>query len=218
MKDMEFIELDETPIIAVLVIDEVEDAVPVAESLVAGGVKAIELTLRTPAALKCIEAISKNVGDIKVGAGTVIFKEQVREVRDAGAEFAVSPGLNPDIVRTAKEIGLPFAPGIATPSDIETALHLGCITLKFFPAEPSGGMAYLKSMSAPYNYLNISYVPLGGIGPGNMQEYLVNSFVPAIGGSWLAKRDVIAAKEWKTIERNAAEAMRLAVEAKGGKE
>lgn len=195
--------IKKTGVIAVLVIDNEEDAVPLAKALLAGGVDIMELTLRTDAALGALKRVKSEVPEMMCGAGTVLTPEQVNQVKDAGAAFAVSPGFNPRVVSHAKEIGLPFAPGISTPSDIEGAVELGCRLLKFFPAESMGGLKHLKSMSAPYNYLGLQFIPLGGLNQENMVSYLDSPDVIGIGGSWLAKRDVIKAKDWKTITDNA---------------
>ena len=190
-------------VIAVLVIDNEEDAVPLAMALLAGGINIMELTLRTPAALGAIKLVKENCPDMMCGAGTVLTVEQVEQVAEAGADFAVAPGMNPKIVAKAKSIGLPFAPGISTPSDIEAAIELGCRLLKFFPAESAGGLKHLKNISAPYNFLNIQFIPLGGLNIDNMATYLDSPSVIAIGGSWIAKREVIKANNWELITANA---------------
>ncbi len=196
-------------VVAVLVIDEVKHAVPVARALMAGGVDVMELTLRTPAALGALRTIRAEVPEMLAGIGTILTPAQVREVAEAHAEFGVSPGLNRRVVEAAQDAGLPFAPGIVTPSDLETALELGCREVKFFPAEPSGGMKYLKSMAAPYAHLGVRFIPLGGLTAENMAGYLSNSIVPAIGGSWLATRQAIQAEDWEGIAKNATEARRI---------
>jgi 2-dehydro-3-deoxyphosphogluconate aldolase / (4S)-4-hydroxy-2-oxoglutarate aldolase len=198
--------LEATGVLAVLVIDDAADAVPVAEALLAGGVNAMELTLRTDAAVAALKAIRKSVPDMLVGIGTILMPEQVREVVAEGAAFGVSPGINPKVVEAAIESGLPFAPGIATPSEVEMALSFGCRRLKFFPAESLGGLGYLRAMSPPYHHLGVKYVPLGGVGPKNLAEYIADPLVAAVGGSWFAPRDKIAAKDWRSIEQNAREA------------
>ncbi len=200
-----FEKLESTGVLAVLVIDDAADAVPVAEALLAGGVNAMELTLRTDAAIGALKAIRKSVPNMLVGIGTILSPDQVREVVAEGAAFGVSPGINPKVVEAAAEHGLPFAPGIATPSEVELALSFGCRRLKFFPAEALGGLGYLRAMSPPYNHLGVKYVPLGGVGPKNLAEYIADPLIAAVGGSWLAPRDKIAAKDWKAIEQNARE-------------
>jgi len=194
-------------LIAVLVIDELESAIPVAESLLKGGVRAMELTLRTPVALEAAAAITDAFPEMMVGIGTVIFPKQVDDAVLAGAAFGVSPGVNPAVIRRAADAGLPFGPGIMTPSDIDMAIQEGCRLLKFFPAESSGGLAHLNNIAAPYAHLGLKFIPLGGIGSGNLMSYLNHDLIAAVGGSWLAPRDVIRTKDWVTIEANARDAM-----------
>jgi 2-dehydro-3-deoxyphosphogluconate aldolase / (4S)-4-hydroxy-2-oxoglutarate aldolase len=210
-----FDKLQATGVLAVLVIDKVADAVPLAESLLAGGVNAMELTLRTDAAIAALRAIRKAQPEMLVGIGTILRPEQVVEVAGEGAAFGVSPGLNPRVVEAAVKLGLPFAPGIATPSDVEAALEFGCRRLKFFPAEALGGLPYLRAMSPPYNHLGVKYVPLGGVGPKNLAEYITDPLIAAVGGSWLAPRDKIVAQDWKAIEANAREARTIIDAARG---
>ena len=193
-------------VIAVLVIDEADHAVSLAKALLDGGVSAMELTLRTDAALDALKSVRDRVPEMLAGVGTILTTDQVQCAFDAGAAFGVAPGLNANVVRSAQKIGLPFAPGIVTPSDIESAVELGCRELKFFPAEPSGGMKYLSSISAPYQHLGLQYVPLGGINATNMTEYLAKQNVPAVGGSWIASRELIAARDWTAITANATHA------------
>jgi len=201
--------IDSTGIIAVLIIDEVKHAVPLANALLAGGVDTIELTLRTQAALMAADAIKKQVPEITLGFGTVLTVDQVKAVVDFGADFAVSPGCNPKIIGEAFKQGLSFAPGIMTPTDIEIAVQEGCRILKFFPASSSGGMKHLESMSAPYNYLNLKFIPLGGCNMENASNYLKSDIISAIGGTWLAKRNLIQSEDWETISNNAKEIRNL---------
>lgn len=190
-------------IAAVLVIDELDAAVPVAQALMDGGVTAIELTLRTSQGLDAITAIKREMPEMVVIAGTVLTPEQVCRSQDAGADMAVAPGLNPSVVEKANELGMLFMPGICTPSDIEKAVEMGCRRLKFFPAEPSGGVKYLKSATAPYNHLNLHYMPLGGLSESNFMSYFSLPSVFAIGGSWIATPDLIGRRDWKEIQRRA---------------
>ncbi|HET6247613.1 MAG TPA: bifunctional 4-hydroxy-2-oxoglutarate aldolase/2-dehydro-3-deoxy-phosphogluconate aldolase [Tepidisphaeraceae bacterium] len=199
--------LKRTRMIAVLIVDEVQDAIPVAQALLAGGIEAMELTLRTAGAVDAIRRIKGEVPGMIVGAGTVLTPEQVLAVADARADFAVAPGTNARVVRAARERGLPFAPGIATPSDIEQALELGCRLLKFFPAEPMGGLGYLKSIAAPYAHLGVKYIPLGSVDMNCAAAYLNDPMVQAVGGSWIAPRDLIVKREWGAIEQNARKAV-----------
>ncbi len=201
--------IEEAGIVAVLVIDDAKDAVPVARALLAGGVSAIELTLRTPAALDALRAIKSEVPELVVGVGTILTVEQVKQVAEAGAAFGVAPGINPRVLAAARETGLSFAPGIVTPSDIEQAIEHGCKLMKFFPAEPSGGLAYLKAIAAPYAHLGLRFVPLGGLNAKNMASYLADSAVTALGGSWLAPRELIKARDWEKITSLSTEAVEI---------
>jgi 2-dehydro-3-deoxyphosphogluconate aldolase/(4S)-4-hydroxy-2-oxoglutarate aldolase len=197
--------IDEAGIIAVLVIDELKHAVPLAKALLEGGVDTIELTLRTPVALEAAKAIKKEVPQISLGFGTVLTTDQVKAVVDAGADFAVAPGCNPKIIAEAIKQGLSFAPGIMTPTDIEMAIEEGCRVLKYFPAESSGGMNHLTNMVAPYQYLNPKFIPLGGCNLENASSYLESPLITAIGGSWVAKRPLIQSENWAEITKNATE-------------
>ena len=208
MNELEvFSRLNAACVVAVLVIDRAEDAVPVAEALLAGGVTAMELTLRTPAALDALREVKRSVPQMLVGIGTVLRPDQVAQVIDAGGEFGVAPGMNPRVVEAALTAGLPFAPGICTPSDIEHALEFDRRLLKFFPAEPSGGLTYLRSIAAPYAHLGLKFMPLGGLTVANMADYLREPSVGGIGGSWLAPREVIRARDWPRITTAAREAI-----------
>ena len=201
--------IEDTRVIAVLVIDEKKHAVPLVKSLLEGGVNAIELTLRTPAALDAARIIKNEVPEIMLGFGTVLTVDQVKAVADLGADFAVAPGCNPKVIAEAYRQGVPFAPGIMTASDIEIAVESGCRLLKFFPAEPTGGMDYLKNVSAPYQYLGLKFIPLGGLNISNAGSYLESTQVAAIGGSWLAKRPQILNEDWESITKNAREIRNL---------
>ncbi|MBH53040.1 MAG: keto-deoxy-phosphogluconate aldolase [Opitutaceae bacterium] len=197
-------------VVAVLVIDKAEHAVPVAQALIRGGLATMELTLRTPAALPALKAIREGVPEMLAGIGTILTTEQVDQVVEAGAAFGVAPGMNPIIIKHAQDRGLPFGPGIMTPSDIETAIELGCRTIKYFPAETSGGIKHLTGIAAPYIHLGLDFIPLGGLNANNMTDYLRSPLISAIGGSWIAKQDVINAEDWDTIEKNAREAREIA--------
>lgn len=190
-------------VVAVLVIEQASDAVPVARALVDGGVDIMELTLRTDAALDALRAVSAEVPEMLAGVGTILTPAQVIEVTDAGAAFGVAPGVNPRVLQAASDAGLPFAPGIMTPTDIEVALEYGCQVLKFFPAGSAGGLAHLNNIAAPYQHLGLRYIPLGGINQGNLNTYLSSELIAAVGGSWIANRDLIAARNWDQITANA---------------
>jgi 2-dehydro-3-deoxyphosphogluconate aldolase/(4S)-4-hydroxy-2-oxoglutarate aldolase len=204
-------------IIAVLEIERETDAVPVAKALIEGGVTAIELALRTPAAEPSIALIAAELPEMMLGIGTIIENGQAERVKkQKGVAFGVSPGINPAIVKEAVSLGLPFAPGIATPSELETALSLGCRTVKYFPAEGMGGIAFLKSMDAPYKHLGIRYIPLGGISQDNLKDYASFKQILAVGGSWIANRELIKEGNWKEITRRAKSAKETWDAVRGG--
>lgn len=198
-------QVTKTGVVAGFAVEKVEHAVPLAEALLAGGINVIELMLRTPASMDGVREICAKVPNMIVGVGTILTPETVVEVKEAGAAFGVSPGMNPRVVQKAQEIGLPFAPGIATPSDVEAAVELGCRFLKFFPAAPMGGVAYLRAMSAPYKHLGLQYFPLGGVNAGNMREYLSEPNIPVVGGSWIVKQDLVDQEDWAALTARAAE-------------
>jgi len=195
--------LAESKLLAVLVLDDLDSAVPVASALLAGGVNAMELTLRTPVALEAARLIREQVPDMIVGIGTILTTDQVDDAIAVGAAFGVSPGINPEVMRHAARVGLPFGPGIMTPTDIDLAIREGARLLKFFPAGSSGGLAHLKNIAAPFAHLGVQFIPLGGVTLDNMTDYLKSDLIAAVGGSWLAPREVIARKDWETIEENA---------------
>lgn len=197
--------LDAARVVAGFSIDEVEDAVPLARALLAGGISVVELTLRTEAGIEATRAIAADVPDMLLGVGTILTPEQAEAVHEAGADFGVSPGLNRLVIEAAQQVGLPFAPGVATPSEVEAAIECGCRFVKFFPAEASGGLAYLRSMAAPYAHLGMKYFPLGGLNADNMAAYLAEPNIPAIGGSWIVKKDLVQKKAWDEITARAAE-------------
>ena len=202
-------------VIAVLTVDDPVDAVPLAQALKTGGISAIELTLRTTHALEAIKRIRAELPDVLIGAGTVLNVNQLKEVQAAGALFAVAPGCNPSTLRAAQDLGLPFAPGVATPSDVEVALEHGCRLLKFFPAGTSGGLPHLTAMGAPFAHLGVKYIPLGGIVLEQLGDYLKSPHVAAVGGSWLAKPDVIKRKDWAEITAAAAAATKVVQAVRG---
>ncbi|MDI1334556.1 MAG: bifunctional 4-hydroxy-2-oxoglutarate aldolase/2-dehydro-3-deoxy-phosphogluconate aldolase [Lacunisphaera sp.] len=196
--------LRKSGVVAGFFVDQASQAVPLCRALLAGGIDSIELMLRSSAGMDGVRAIAAELPQILLGVGTILTPEQAREVKAAGAAFGVAPGMNPRVIRAAAEVGLPFAPGIATPSDLEGAIELGCRFVKFFPAEAAGGIAYLRSMSAPYKHLGIQYFPLGGLSNKNMLEYLKEPNVPTIGGSWIVKPELVAKADWAGITTSAA--------------
>ncbi len=202
-------------IIAVMVIEDAADAVPIAKALVGEGITAMELTLRTPAAMEALRRIVAEVPQMQAGVGTILTPAQVLEVKAAKADFGVSPGFNRRVVEKAMEAGLPFAPGISIASEIEAAIELGCKVLKFFPAEPMGGLKYLDSVNNPYGFLGLSYIPLGGLNIQNLASWLEKDYILAVGGSWIAPKNLIAKKDWDAIKANAAQAMKVFREVRG---
>jgi len=207
--------LQSTGVIAVMIVDDADRAVSLAKALLDGGVDIMELTLRTSKAMECLSAIVKRVPEMLAGAGTIIFPQQVDQVVEAGAAFGVAPGTNPVVIRRADELNLPFAPGVVTPTDIDVAVQAGCRLLKFFPAEPSGGLNMLASIKAPYAHLGLKYIPLGGVTTGNMSAWLTDPDVLAVGGSWLAKKDAIDSERWSEITQTCREAREIVVNSRG---
>lgn len=204
-----FTTIQNSSLIAVLMIDDAQDAVPVAEALLTGGVNVMELTLRTAAAWDALRAIKQHVPGMIAGLGTILQPAQVTMAVEVGAAFGVAPGMNRRVVEAALAAGLPFAPGICTPSDIEVALEYDRRFLKFFPCEPCGGLKYLDSIAAPYAHLGLKYIPLGGVTEQNCAEYFKHPHVGAIGGSWLAPKTLISAKNWAAISGNASRAVAI---------
>ncbi len=184
-------------VVPVLVIERVEDAVPIANALLAGGIKVLEVTLRTPAAIDAIRVIAENCPDAIVGAGTVTNAQQLKQVTEAGAKFAISPGLTPDLLAAGNAGSIALIPGISSISELMVGLDLGYSHFKFFPAEASGGVNALKSIGGPFP--DVRFCPTGGINPGNYQDYLALSNVMCCGGSWLCPEPLIKAQKWNEI-------------------
>ncbi len=197
-------------VVPVVVIDLAEDAVPLAEALVAGGVNVIEITFRTAAAEQSIRNVRKGCPAMLVGAGTILDVDQLQRAVDAGAQFGVAPGLSEAVVAKALALRLPFVPGVMTASEVEHGLSLGCKLQKFFPAEPAGGVKMLKALAGPYAHTGVKFIPLGGVNAANARDYLALPIVAAIGGSWMVERTLIAEKNWSTIRSLTAEAAQLA--------
>ncbi|MGW3813759.1 bifunctional 4-hydroxy-2-oxoglutarate aldolase/2-dehydro-3-deoxy-phosphogluconate aldolase [Streptomyces sp. NPDC005046] len=199
--------LDLAPVVPVVVVADAADAVPLARALVAGGLPAIEVTLRTPAALDAIRAIATEVPDAVVGAGTVLTPGQVAESVAAGARFLVSPGWTDALLGAMKASGVPFLPGVSTTSEVVALLERGVREMKFFPAQAAGGTAYLKSLAGPLPQAR--FCPTGGIGPDSAPDYLALPNVGCVGGSWMLPADAIAARDWRLVEELAREASAL---------
>jgi 2-dehydro-3-deoxyphosphogluconate aldolase/(4S)-4-hydroxy-2-oxoglutarate aldolase len=204
-------------IVPVIAIDSAEAALPLADALIAGGLPIVEITFRTAAAAEAIRRISSQRPEVLVGAGTVLTQDNLEAARQCGARFGVAPGLNPQIVGRAQELGLPFVPGVATPSEIELALSLGCKVLKFFPAEALGGLPMLSALSAPYGHTGVRFLPTGGVSEKNLEAYASTSSVAAVGGTWIAKKEDIAAGKWGEIADRCKRAAEIVRSARSGK-
>lgn len=189
--------LNAGPVMPVMVIQNLDDAVPLAEALVAGGIKVLEITLRTPIALQAIKLISANVKDAIVGAGTITTPEQLQQAEDAGAVFAISPGLTPRLLAAAQHGNIALIPGIATLSELMQGMEYDLDHFKFFPAEAAGGIPMLKAIAGPMPH--ITFCPTGGISPDNYRAYLALNNVACVGGSWLAPQDAVLAKNWSQV-------------------
>nr|WP_295941653.1 bifunctional 4-hydroxy-2-oxoglutarate aldolase/2-dehydro-3-deoxy-phosphogluconate aldolase [uncultured Acidovorax sp.] len=185
------------PVIPVIVIDRVEDALPLAEALLAGGVKVLEVTLRTPAGLPAIETIARHLPEAVVGVGTVLNADDARRASEAGARFAVSPGYTPEVGAACKALGLPLLPGVATSSEVMAALADGFSFLKLFPAEAAGGIPLLKAWASPFGA--VSFCPTGGITQATAPQYLALPNVRCVGGSWLTPADAVRTGDWARI-------------------
>ena len=195
-------------LVCVAVIDQVDDAVPLAEALLAGGLNCIEVTFRTAGAVESIKRIREKLPAMVVGAGTLLTQYQVQQAVDAGAQFGVSPGLNESVISTAATCGIPIFPGVMTPTEVDRALNLKCKTLKFFPAEAAGGVTMLKALAGPFGHTGVKFIPTGGITAATLPNYLAIPQVAAVGGSWMAERKLVAEKTWAKITALTAEAMK----------
>ena len=209
---MKFDFLFKRRLICVAAIESPEDAQPLAEALLAGGLNVMEVTFRTAGAVECIACIRKAVPGIAVGAGTLLTPDDVKKAVDAGAQFGVSPGLNESVVRAARKRNLPMFPGVMTPSEVVRALALGCTHLKFFPAEAAGGIAMLEALAGPFAHTGVKFIPTGGIRLASLEGYLAAPLVAAVGGSWMAGRRLVSEKAWGKITALTAEAMTLIVQ------
>lgn len=196
-----------SPVVPVVAIDDAAHAVLLARALLAGGVRVIEVTLRTPAAVRTIELIAAEVPDMVVGAGTVVTPEQAATSAASGAQFLVSPGCTPDLLAAAADTGLAYLPGVSTVSEMMHLLEAGLTELKLFPAEAVGGRAFLSSVAGPLP--QVRFCPTGGITPASAPDYLALPNVGCVGGSWLAPADALARGDWQRITRLAAESVAL---------
>ena len=193
------------PVVPVLVINDVEKAVPLAKALMEGGIKVLEVTLRTPAAIDVIKRIAQAVPASLIGAGTGTNAQQLKAVVEAGAKFAISPGMTADLLKAGMDSEIPLIPGISSTSDLMKGKDAGYTHMKFFPAEASGGVKAIKSISGPFP--DVTFCPTGGIGPDNYNDYLALNNVKCVGGSWLAPDDAIESGDWARITQLAKEAV-----------
>lgn len=210
-----FEKIHEIGILPVIALDDAAQAVPLAKALAAGGIPAAEVTFRTAAGEEAIWRIAQECPEILVGAGTVLTTEQVDRAVNAGAKFIVSPGINPKVTAHCLEKGVQPVPGVVTPTEIESAMSFGLDVLKFFPAEPSGGLKMIQALAAPYT--QIKFIPTGGISAGNVGEYLAYPKILACGGSWMVKVDLINAGKFDEIQALAAEASAIVRSVREGK-
>lgn len=197
-------------IVPIVVLDSAAAAEPLAEALLEGGLDIMEITLRTPAAEEGLGRIARRFPEMLLGAGTLLDKDQVVRAKNAGAVFGLAPGLNPEIVAAAREAGLRFAPGVMTPGEVERALGLGCKLLKFFPAEPAGGVSMLKALAGPFAHTGVKFIPTGGVSAANLTSYLQLPVVAAAGGSWMVSPQLVQAGRWAEITRLTREALAIA--------
>ena len=201
--------LGSTGVVPVIVIEREEQAVPLARALVKGGLSVLEVTFRTAAAADAIAAIRSEVPEAVVGAGTLISADQVRAAKKAGAAFGVAPGFDPVVVATAKAVGLPMVPGIATASELSQALTAGVPMVKFFPAEAAGGVKMIKNLLGAFRSTGVKFMPTGGINLSNLADYLAVPEIVACGGTWIVPKDALASNDWDAIEKLAADAAAL---------
>jgi 2-dehydro-3-deoxyphosphogluconate aldolase/(4S)-4-hydroxy-2-oxoglutarate aldolase len=204
-----FAALKKNVVIPVIAIESAEDALPLADALIEGGLPVAEITFRTAAAAAVISRIARDRPQLVLGAGTILTKDNLAAAIDAGARFGVAPGLNPEILAEANRRGLPFVPGVVTPSEIEQALALGATLLKFFPAEASGGIAMIKALAGPYAHTGVKFVPTGGVSISSLADYLAVSAVACVGGTWIASKEAIAGKKWAEIAENCRQAAKI---------
>lgn len=189
-------------IVPVIAIDDVAQAIPLADALIAGGLPVAEITFRSAAAADVIRTLTRERPQLIVGAGTVLSPETAEQAKACGALFGVAPGLNPRVVRHAQSLGMPFIPGVATATDVETALELGCKVLKFFPAEVAGGAKMVAALSAPYQQTGVKFMPTGGLSLDKLAAYFAIKTVMVCGGTWIAKKDDLVAGNWDVITAN----------------
>ncbi len=204
-------------IVPAIAMEKVEWALPLADALLEGGLTVVEITFRTAAAADVIRTIASERPQLLVGAGTVLSAANLEAAKLSGAGFGVAPGLNPIMVRQAQQLNLPFVPVVATPSDIEAGLELGCQLLKFFPAEALGGVAMLEALSGPYKHTGVKFMPTGGVSAANLAQYLKADTVAVVGGTWIAKKEDLAAGRWAEIKTRCQKAVEIVRQVRGVK-
>lgn len=198
-------------VIPVIAIDSVNDALPLADALIEGGLPLAEITFRTAAAADVIATLREQRPQMLIGAGTILNIEQLHKAKASGAVFGVAPGFNPEVVREAIAIGFDFYPGVLTPSEVEVALSMGCKVMKLFPVELVGGLKMVKALAGPFGHTGLKLIPLGGLTAENFQTYLAEKLVLAVGGSWIATKESIAAGRWHEIRENCRQAREIVI-------
>jgi 2-dehydro-3-deoxyphosphogluconate aldolase/(4S)-4-hydroxy-2-oxoglutarate aldolase len=216
MQDNALIEkLEKCGVIPVIAIESPAMAVPLADALMKGGLPVAEVTFRTEAAGETIQILKKERPELLLGAGTILSVADLVRAKEYGAQFGVAPGFNPEIVKKAQEIAFPFFPGVMTPTEIEKGLSMDIRCMKYFPSEASGGVKMLKAVSSPFAHLGVRFIPTGGVNMGNLADYLQQKFVLAVGGTWIATKDMISGKKWDAIRNNAQAAKDRVLEIRG---
>ncbi len=203
-------------VIPVIAIESPALALPLADALMKGGLPVAEITFRTEAAGETIQILKKDRPELLLGAGTILTVTDLVRAKEYGAQFGVAPGFNPEIVKKAQELGLPFFPGVMTPTEIEKGLSMGIKWMKYFPSEASGGVKMLKAVSSPFAHLGVRFIPTGGVNMDNLAEYLRQKFVLAVGGTWIATTGMISERNWDGIRSNARAAKERVEEIRGG--
>ena len=207
--------LGKAGVVPVIVIEKEEQAVPLARSLVKGGLPVLEVTFRTKVAAGAIAAIKREVPEAILGAGTLLTPQMVKDAKAAGAVFGVAPGFDPAVMAAAKEAGLPMCPGIATASELSQTLTAGCEMVKFFPAEAAGGVKMIKNLLGAFRFTGVKFMPTGGVNISNVAEYLAVPEIVCCGGTWIVPKDALATGDWAAIEKLASDAAALVREIRG---
>jgi 2-dehydro-3-deoxyphosphogluconate aldolase / (4S)-4-hydroxy-2-oxoglutarate aldolase len=215
MNDELFSVIGRMGVVPVVTVERIESTLPLADTLIEGGLPIVEITFRTAAAGQVIERLSRERPGLLVGAGTVLSIDNVRAAKQSGARFGVAPGLNAEIVAEAARIGLPFVPGVATASEIERALTLGCRVLKLFPAALLGGPALVSVLAGPFGHTGVKFMPSGGVTAENLAAYLACPSVAAVGGTWIASKEALAAGDWHAIRARCGEARQIVERIRG---